>query len=223
MRNPRATARRLAAVLALVGLIPLLGDGPGTTVLFDGATLQGWESSKFGKPGEVKVEDGTIVLGVGRRMTGITTTRTDLPKTNYELSYEAKRLEGKDFFAAATFPVGESFATLVNGGWGGNVTGISSINGSDASENETTTFVKYEDGPWYAFRVRVTNDAIRCWVDQKRIIDVTILDRQIKTRIESRASQPLGFSSFASAGALRHIQMRPLNDEEIREMVKPRD
>ena len=50
---------------------------------------------------------------------GITSTRKDLPTTNYELSFEAQRLDGFDFFAAATFPVGKSHATFVNGGWGG--------------------------------------------------------------------------------------------------------
>ena len=51
-------------------------------------------------PGQV--EDGRIVLAAGDPMTGITTTRKDLPKTDYELTYEAMRTSGGDFFAAAT-------------------------------------------------------------------------------------------------------------------------
>src|SRR4051812_49358944 len=102
---------------------------PKKLVLFDGKTLDGWMKTDFAHPGEVKVEDGAILLPVGRPMTGITSVRRDLPTTDYELTYEAKRLTGRDFFAAATFPVGKSYLTLVNGGWGGNITGLSSLNG----------------------------------------------------------------------------------------------
>ena len=124
------------------------------------------------RAGEVKVEDGKIVMKTDDSMTGITTTRKDLPTLDYELTYEAMRLDGADFFAAATFPVGKSYITLVNGGWGGNVTGLSSLNGQDASENETTCIIMYKNKTWYRFRVRVTGKVIRCWVDDKEIIAV---------------------------------------------------
>ena len=87
-------------------------------MLFDGKSLEGWKKADFFNAGEVKVEEGRIVISPGRSMSGITSTHFDLPTTNYELSYEAMRLEGRDFFAAATFPVGKSFITLVNVGWG---------------------------------------------------------------------------------------------------------
>ena len=105
-------------------------------------------------------------------MSGITATRADLLTTNYELTYEAMRLDGRDFFAAATFPVGSSFVTLVNGGWGGTITGLSSLNGADASENETSKSVTYENKRWYRFRVRVTDGAIRGWVDDMPVFAV---------------------------------------------------
>ncbi|MEO6809834.1 MAG: DUF1080 domain-containing protein, partial [Isosphaeraceae bacterium] len=171
-------------------------DAPKVLVLFDGKGLDGWKATTFHKPGEVKVEDGAIILEVGNPMTGITTTRTDLPTTNYELSYQARRLKGQDFFAAATFPVNKSFLTLVNGGWGGNVTGVSSIDGADASENQTGTYIKYQDQTWYSFRIRVTANVVRCWVDGKEVVDADIEGRELGTRIESRASQPLGFASW---------------------------
>lgn len=186
-----------------------------TIVLFDGKTLDGWTKTDFYGAGTVKVEDGAIVLGLGNAMSGITTTRKDLPKTDYEFSYEARRLSGTDFFAAATFPVGDSFITLVNGGWGGNVTGLSSLNGSDASENETNTYIKYKNDTWYKFRARVTRDAIRCWVDDKPIIEVDIRDVEIRTRIEVRENQPLGFATWETSGAVRKIEMRKLTPAEI--------
>ena len=184
-------------------------------VLFDGKSLGGWKVVDFHGAGAVNIENGAIVMSAGRSMTGITSTHKDLPKVNYELSYEAMRLSGQDFFAAATFPVGSSFITLVNGGWGGNVTGFSSLDGIDASENDTGQFVKYQDKTWYRFRVRVTGDVIRAWIDDKELAAVDIQGRRISTRIEMRRNQPLGFATWETSGAVRNISIRPLTAAEV--------
>ena len=93
--------------------------------------------------GEVKVEDGKIVMSAGRSMSGITSTRQDLPTTNYELSYEAMRTRGTRLLRRGDASRSASrYITLVNGGWGGNVTGLSSLDGMDASENETTRSIQ---------------------------------------------------------------------------------
>lgn len=220
----------LQAALALLGIALLAsgqglgqetrpkssgGEGEGMLVLFDGKTLNGWKKTDFLNAGEVKVDQGTIVMGTGHSMTGITSTRTDLPKTNYELTYQAMRQNGQDFFAAATFPVGDSFITLVNGGWSGSVTGLSSLDGMDASENETTHSIRYKDHTWYRFRVRVTAKTIRCWIDDKEVAAVNHQDRRVSTRIETRRSQPLGFATWETAGALRDIAIRPLSPSEV--------
>jgi hypothetical protein len=196
---------------------------PKTTVLFDGKTLDGWKKTDFFNSGEVKVESDAIVMSTGRSMTGITSTHNDLPTTNYELTYEAERRSGSDFFAAATFPVGKSFITLVNGGWGGNVTGLSSLDGADASENETTELVKYKNNTWYKFRVRVTDTTIRCHIDGKEIVAINFEGRQVGTRIETRRNQPLGFATYESTGALRNIRIRPLTAAEITATNKAKD
>jgi hypothetical protein len=184
-------------------------------VLFDGKTLDGWQKTDFVNSGEVKVEKGGIVMEAGRSMTGITCTRKDLPKTNYELSYEAMRNTGSDFFAAATFPVGSSYITLVNGGWGGSVTGLSSLDGADASENETTQGIKYENKTWYRFRVRVSAKMIRCWVNDEEVVAVNHAERTVGTRIECRACEPLGFATWDTSGSVRQIAVRPLTPDEI--------
>jgi hypothetical protein len=190
-------------------------EAPKTLVLFDGKSLGGWKKTDFVHAGEVKVEDGVLVLGKSDSMTGITSTLRDLPTTDYELCYEAMRLGGNDFFAAATFPVGKSHVTLVNGGWGGHVTGLSSIDGADASQNETTVSVNYHDKTWYRFRVRVTDKLIRCWIDGRKVVDVEIKDRQLDTRIETNASKPLGFATWESGGGLRAIEIRGLTPIEV--------
>src|SRR6188472_1282036 len=104
---------------------PAKKDEPQWKSLFDGKTLEGWKTTKFGGEGEVEVKDGVIILNTGTDMTGITYTGK-VPKTNYELLIEAQRLDGFDFFAGVTFPVGDSFASFIPGGWGGGVTGVSS-------------------------------------------------------------------------------------------------
>jgi hypothetical protein len=199
------------------------GQNPKAIVLFDGKSLSGWKKTDFINSGEIKVKDGMIVIATGRSMSGITTTRSDFPATDYELRYEAMRLDGRDFFAAATFPVGKSYITLVNGGWGGGVTGLSSLDGMDASENETTHSVRYQDNKWYRFRVRVTDKMIRCWIDDKEIIAVNHQNRRVGTRIESRRNQPLGFATWESSGGLRGIEIRPLTPTEIAATDKSED
>lgn len=188
---------------------------PRKLVLFDGKTLGGWKKTKFGGEGEVKVENGTIVMGSGNSLTGITSTRKDLPTTNYQLSYEAVRLKGYDFFAAVTFPVGKSHVTFLNGGWGGSVTGISSVDGYDASENETGKFYEYKDKRWYKFRIRVTDERIRCRVDDKIVVDLKYKGRRIGTRIEADPNKPLGFATWETSGAVRKIAIRTLTQAEV--------
>ncbi len=218
----------IAAVLVLAASAGAFqGEGgrhagtPGVLVLFDGKSLDGWKKTDFFRAGEVKVQDGTILMSVGGSMTGITSTRQDLPRTNYELSYEAMRVTGRDFFAAATFPVGKSHVTLINGGWGGHVTGLSSLNGADASENETGGSFKFQDKTWYKFRVRVTDEVIRCWIDEKEILAVDHSGMEVGTRIETRENQPLGFATWETSGAVREIETRVLSPAEIAATSKP--
>jgi len=188
---------------------------PKKLVLFDGKTLDGWEKTNFGGEGEVKVEDGTIIMEFGSSLTGITSTRKDLPTVDYELRFEAMRRSGYDFFAAATFPVGKSHVSFLNGGWGGSVTGISSLDGFDASENETGTFFDYKDKQWYKFCIRITSERIQCRVDDKSVVDVNYKGREVGTRIEADLSKPLGFAAWETSGAVRKIEIRMLKPAEV--------
>ena len=112
------------------------GQSSDWKALFDGKTLQGWHEAKFQGHGAVQVKGGEIILSPGGPMTGIALDG-EFPKTNYEIRLEARRMRGNDFFASLTFPVGEAHCTWVTGGWGGDIVGLSSIDGWDASDNET--------------------------------------------------------------------------------------
>lgn len=175
--------------------------------LFDGKTLQGWRETPFTLRGEVRVKDGTIVLGTGY-MTGITWTGW-FPRSNYEVRFEAARMEGNDFFAGITFPVQKEHCTWINGGWGGGVVGLSSLDGQDASENETGSYLPFEKGRWYAFRLLVADGGIQAWIDGEPVISVATEGRTIGLRFgEIDLSAPFGFATFSTTGALRKIEYR---------------
>lgn len=177
--------------------------------LFDGKTLKGWQITKFGGEGEVLVKDGALILSFGNDLTGVHTKRK-LPKVNYEVQLQAQRVDGSDFFCGFTFPVKDSFCSLIVGGWGGGVCGISSLDYMDASENETTTYQEFQKGKWYDIRVRVTDNKIEAWIDDEQIVDVKTDGRRISTRLEVELSQPFGFASWQTTAALRNIRIRPL-------------
>jgi Domain of Unknown Function (DUF1080) len=201
----------LAAILCLAPAGAVGQEKPGEwQSLFDGKSLQGWRETPFNGRGQVRVESGTMVLGFGKPMTGVTWTGS-FPRSNYEVRLEGMRRQGNDFFASMTFPVGDSFCTWVAGGWGGDIVGLSSIDGWDASDNETRSYFNFENGRWYALRLRVTNDRIMAWIDDKPIIDVSIAGRSIGLRHgEIKLSAPFGFASYASTGALRKVEYRLL-------------
>jgi hypothetical protein len=175
--------------------------------MFDGKTLQGWKETDFTRHGTVSVKDGTIVLGTGY-MTGINWAGW-FPRSNYEVRLEAVRVEGSDFFAGITFPVKKDYCTWINGGWGGGVVGLSSIDGSDASENETGGFYPYEKGHWYSLRLLVTDEGIDAWVDDELIISIATEGRTIGLRFgEIDLSVPFGIASYSTTAALRKIEYR---------------
>jgi hypothetical protein len=180
--------------------------------LFDGQTLGQWKITDFGGQGDVVVKDGAIYLGMGNYMTGITWSGP-VVRMNYEISLEAMRVEGNDFFCGLTFPVAENPCTLILGGWGGGVCGLSSIDYFDASENETTRMISFEKGKWYKVRLRVVPDHIQAWLDDESLVDVDITGHKIGIRIEVDLSQPLGIATYATTGAIRNIRLKTLPEQ----------
>lgn len=172
--------------------------------------LDGWEVSDFGGDGKAERHGDSVVLEMGDPLNGITTTRKDFPTENYEIYLEAKRIEGNDFLCGLTFPVGKEFCTLIAGGWGGTLVGLSSIDGSDASENSTTAYHEFENGKWYKFRLRVDDENITAWIDGEKFFVHERDGHEFSTRIEVYASEPLGYCAFMSKVELRKFRWRPL-------------
>jgi hypothetical protein len=178
-----------------------------STYIFDGKSLNNWEITNFGPQGPVYVSGGRIILGMGDGCTGITLVK-NFPDVNYEVTLDAMRIEGNDFFCGITFPVGKSPCTLIVGGWGGTTVGLSSIEGMDASENETTTLMKFEKNSWYHIRLDVTTVAIRAWIDSIKVVDFTINNKKLSIRPEVELSRPFGIASWRTTAALRNIRVK---------------
>ena len=117
---------------------------------------------------------------------------------------------GSDFFCGLTFPFKESHATLILGGWGGSLIGISSLDDFDASENET--------GDAYVSRIKMVRRQASCnekklqvWLDDKMVIDTDVEGRKVSMRFgEIEMSVPFGICTYATTGVIRDVKIRKL-------------
>lgn len=180
--------------------------------LFNGKDLSGWTNNNFAGSGEIEVENGKIIINEGVALSGIRYARTnELLRNNYEIQVRATKLQGSDFFAGITFPVKDSHATFICGGWGGSLIGISSIDGMDASENETSTFMKLEENTPYELRLRVTDEKIQAWINNDKMVDVKIIGRRIGMRPgEIEDAVPFGITTYQTRSAIEEVKIRPI-------------
>jgi len=208
----RTVLQRRVGVIGLVLLLSgaLTAQEPAWKSMFDGRSLAGWKETPFSGRGKVRVEDGAIVLEKGV-LTGITWAG-DFPKSNFEVRLEAMRVQGSDFFAGITFPFFDTHCTWINGGWGGMVVGLSSLDNMDASENETSQMRTFENGRWYQLRLLVTTDRMQAWIGDEKVIDVYVANRDIGLRSgEIELSAPFGIASYSTVAKLRKIEYRVLS------------
>jgi hypothetical protein len=181
------------------------------TDLFDGKSLTNWAVTDFAGHGPVTVESNQIKIAMGDDLAGITWTNGPLPKPDYEISLDAVRVAGSDFFCGLTFPVADSSCSLIVGGWGGGIVGLSSLDDQDASENETTKTMYLETGHCYHVVLRVTPKKIQVWLDKEKVIDVSIEGRKVSLRPGAiYLSEPLGVATYATTAALKEFKLRLL-------------
>lgn len=189
------------------------GDSPLIT-LFNGKDLGDWESTRYGGEGEVMVnEEGNLEFDFGAVMTGVNWNGEPPATSNYEISLDAMKLDGYDFFVALTFPVKDSHATFVVGGWGGGVVGISSVDDLNASENETMNIEGFLKDQWYRIRVRVTDDHLSAWIDEQQMVNLSLEGKKISLLPgDIELSVPIGIASFQTRAQYRNIQWRHLTE-----------
>ncbi|HEU4419728.1 MAG TPA: DUF1080 domain-containing protein [Planctomycetota bacterium] len=177
--------------------------------LFDGSSLGQFVSTDFGGQGEVTVRDGRLQLGIGSPLTGVTWTGP-LPPAEYELEVTARRDVGSDFFCGLTFPVGDSHLTLVLGGWGGSVCGLSSLDGLDAAHNDTRRSRYFAPGRDYTARISVMRERVVVTLDDGGFLEVELAGRVCGLRPEVLLSRPLGLASFLTVASVRSCRWRAL-------------
>ncbi len=173
-----------------------------------------WTEIQFGGEGSAQWSDGVLHLEGGVELTG-TQFSGQLPRMPYELELDARKVAGSDFFCGLTFPVSskDECLTFVIGGWGGGTVGISSIDGMDASENETTTYGNFEEGRWYAIRVVVEEEKLSAFIDGKQVVDVATKGRKLGLRpgvIEYCA--PMGIAAWQTESEVKNFRWRSLAD-----------
>ncbi len=208
-----------AVPVVLAQLRPLLAGGPAVAAaadekwesLFDGKALGKWKETDFAGKADIVIKDGQLILPQGGDMTGVNLGKA--PATmDYEVAFDAMRVLGDDFFVGLTFPIGGQHVTFVAGGWGGTVTGISCVDGENASENETTKFVNYKNGQWYAVRVKVTKEKLEVTINKEKVVDLALDGKTIGMRAgEIEISKPFGLATWRTSGAYRNIRWRKLN------------
>ncbi len=183
-----------------------------TISLFDGKTLGKWKKTAFGGEGDVFVnESGFLEFGFGAVITGVNWGEEPPAKSNYEISLEAMKLDGNDFFIALTFPVKDSHATFVVGGWGGGVVGLSCVDDLNASENETMNIEGFENKVWYKIRVRVTDDQLQAWIDDDEKVTLDLKDRKISLLPgDIELSVPIGIAAYQTRAQYRNLVWKPL-------------
>ncbi len=184
----------------------------GAIPLFNGKDLTGWrtaETGDFAAHGKIYVDGGRIVLEQGQPMTGIAWAG-DFPKSNYEVGLDAVRVDGYDFFCGMTFPAAESHCTLIVGGWGGMVVGLSNVDDMNASENQTTLGMNFDKNRWYKIRLRVSDERIEVWIDDKRVISQPREGHTFGVWDVQNPLKPFGVATWNTSGALRNFTLRRL-------------
>jgi len=147
------------------------------------------EEKRLCGDGDVEVKDGRIILSAGSRPDGLTCTRT-FRKTNYEISLEAMRVNGSDFFCGLTFR--RAVAVQLYRRWLGwrSRRAVEQIDGSDASETKPPSIRNS--------RAAAGTRSASAWTNDNPSLDRqkengrrALKDKTISIRIEVEVSRPL--------------------------------
>lgn len=158
----------------------------------------------FESHGAVQFDQQEVSLAMGKPGTGIN-YRGPVPRMDYKVSAEAMRTDGQDFFYGLTFPINDQHASLIIGGWGGGVTGISNLGGMSAVENETTGYTPFENDRWYKIELSVGPKKIVVAIDQREIIQIDTKKHQYSVWPEQATMCPLGIATWKTASKIRNL------------------
>jgi hypothetical protein len=171
---------------------------------------EGWESVIFGGEGEVEFDGESIRMGFGSPLTAVAWQGAAELPDEYEIEVVAARLDGSDFFCALNLPIGEQRASVVLGGWGGALCGLSCVNGEDASMNATRSFRGFDRGQSYRLRVRVDAIQVQAWVDDELLFAQTRDGVEFSLRTEVSPAGRLALSCFQTSARIDAVRWRRL-------------
>jgi len=209
---------KMKMMLALIGVLGVCGVGATEPIkLFNGKDLSGWKVVDYHRGGEVKVlPDGTVSCAAGNPFSGIAYTNP-VPTMSYELQLEVMRVEGSDFFVGLTIPIEESFCTVIIGGWGGGLCGISCVNYMDASENQWTRGVSFENNKWHTLRVRVMPNVLQVFLDEKQTYHARVewekaSQFSLRSGSDIDKAKPLGLVSYQTHAKWRNFTLTKITE-----------
>lgn len=197
------TLHALYFILERTGQLPPTPQGAAVPAMPE------WTVADFAGGTDIHVLDDALIIECGNEMTGVRWSG-EPPEKDYEITLEAMRLSGGDFFCGLTAPYKETVFSLIVGGWGGTCVGISSLDWLDAYNNETAQFRTFRSHVWYPVKLRVAGDRIQAWVDKEQLVDVEVADRDVDIRWEMAPTKPLGIATWRTTGAIRNFKVTPL-------------
>ena len=186
-----------------------------TGAIFDGTSLNGWlpiEGARRARRPVARIEDECLVLAPGQPFTGVCWTPKH-PRIDYELAFEAMRVQGRDQFAGIILPVGKARCSWYVGAFGGRVVGLEILDGKGADKSVTTAEVDFENGLWYRIRLRVERDRIQGWINDTPLLDEKLAGRKLKLPSWMNWRLPHSLAILAHKGTktkLRRIHLRAL-------------
>lgn len=208
----------LVVFIARIFYVGFNGVAPKNVFLLNSlAYAKNWKQADIPESGKVvftpaqHIDQGEIELFPGEPMTGAVFSAAFMPVMRYAIEFEAMRVEGNDFFGTVTFPVNDTHISLVIGGWGGTLVGISSIDDMDASENNTRGNAYFENNRWHKVRIEVRDDDIQAWINDKLFVNVSTRGHQLGLRPgDIEKCVPFGFASYATHARIRKVIVRRL-------------
>ena len=183
------------------------------------SSVTSWKEADYAGSGAVTFNNDELEILMGEQLSGVA-WKDNLPgRIDYQIEFMAMKIDGSDFFCGLTFPYKDDACSLILGGWGGGVVGISSINGQDASDNETTDYMKFEDDRWYEIKVRATQDKIVAFLDNRKIVDLNTKDRQIDIRFGVEEFLPLGIATYQTSAKFKNLKWTTLGQPAVKDLA----
>ena len=168
-----------------------------------------FESTKYLKAGAVKFEDGIMTIAAGEPFSGAALT-DPVYSDYYELSLEARRTAGSDIFCGIYFPVGDSHCSVVLGGWGNSLSGLSMLDGLSAAENETAYPQSFGNDKWVKVQLKVLPESLTLMADGETVIHLDREGRELTPYLGLEMFHPLGFFTYESAAEIRNARITRL-------------